>query len=232
MLWAPPWGHLSTYHRNMLSMDDTPVERKLIRGISHVKHNMNFENEIHFIKNSRHMLDAPLPEHQQRIFKMKNHRELYHEEDVNFKKLLSTYIKHINVKYGTRVDETEIFTEMLRQDIVTLKLKDKFNLIRPHQMAKMMGIEFDYERNVSATTPSFPSGHAAQGMMFVVLMAERAPEAFEDPDEYEGLVRYGVDMGRRRVYAGLHYPSDNRGALKMLEMRHDSAVLRDIKNMY
>jgi hypothetical protein len=221
---------MNAYHRKLLTIDETPVDRKIVRGISHVKHNMNFKDEISNIKHARHMLDNPLPEHQRVIFKMNTHRELYREEDVNFKRVLSTYIKHINVKYGVLIDENELFSEMLRHDIVTLKLKDKFNLVRPHQMAKILGIDFDYEQNVSATTPSFPSGHAAQGMMFVVLMKERAPKVFEDAEEYEGLVRYGIDMGNRRIYAGLHYPSDNVGALKMLELL--KVDVEDIKNMF
>ena len=217
-----PWGHMSTYHRDIMAMDETPLDMRLITGISHAKHNMDFRDEIRRIKNARSALDDELPEHQRRIFKMRTHRELYHAEDARFNDVLTTYVAYINGRYGERVDENEVFAEMLKQDAVTLKLKDKFNLVRPHQMAKMLGIDFDYEPNVSATTPSFPSGHATQGLYFMMLMLERAPKAFENPEEYDGLARYAVDVGLRRVYAGLHYPSDNVGAYELVGLRFPS----------
>jgi acid phosphatase (class A) len=51
-------------------------------------------------------------------------------------------------------------------------------------------------------TASFPSGHATRGALLGAILAELAP------DRREALLARGAQIGRDRVIAGVHYPSD------------------------
>ena len=51
-------------------------------------------------------------------------------------------------------------------------------------------------------SPSYPSGHAATGYLWALILAELAP------DRAEVLLRRGVDYGHSRVVCGVHWPSD------------------------
>ena len=69
---------------------------------------------------------------------------------------------------------------------------------------------FSVEGAKSAFTPSIMSGHSLQGLY-------AAPAAYLDqqqqidvlPGARRSLAQFGVDFGDRRVFAGVHYPSDN-----------------------
>lgn len=51
-------------------------------------------------------------------------------------------------------------------------------------------------------TPSYPSGHAARGVVFARVLAELAPE------RREALLQRGLSIGYDRVIGGVHWPSD------------------------
>ena len=52
------------------------------------------------------------------------------------------------------------------------------------------------------TSPAYPSGHAAYGMVYAIILAELAPE------QRSALLERGREIGWNRVIAGVHYPSD------------------------
>lgn len=91
-------------------------------------------------------------------------------------------------------------------------LKREFVRPRPYQTALIFGFDnFHSEVAYSATHSAFYSGHCLEGMLFCAAVAETwmaDPDSFDD-DAFKALKQYAVDFGDRRVFAGVHYPSDN-----------------------
>lgn len=92
-----------------------------------------------------------------------------------------------------------------------LRLKELLQRPRAYQVALMLGVtDFRYQHARSAVSPAMVSGHAMQGLMgrcAGYLKVRRDLERV--PGAPEALEQYAVDIGDRRVYAGVHYPSDN-----------------------
>jgi hypothetical protein len=111
------------------------------------------------------------------------------------------------------------------------KLKSQLQRPRPAQMAWLLGKPSPGQRySSSAWSPSAISGHAFQGLM-ACISVHRAVGGQLSTAEIEQLKRLAVDIADRRVYAGLHYPSDNamswRVALDALgKMRIETATLQ------
>lgn len=92
----------------------------------------------------------------------------------------------------------------------TLPAKDALQRPRPYQMASLQGRAFDYELAKSAVTSAIPSGHCIQGIQGVCMAVLELSAAGVLPSEALARLRqYAVDHGDRRVFAGVHYPSDN-----------------------
>lgn len=90
-------------------------------------------------------------------------------------------------------------------------LKSFMQRPRPYQMAMLLGRLPRYPRHsaFTANTPSMIGGHAlesALGGSFVYLKHRKALERADGVAYWQQLV---VDVGDRRVFAGLHYPSDS-----------------------
>lgn len=92
----------------------------------------------------------------------------------------------------------------------TLPSKREMQRPRPHQVASMKGIKFTRYSAPGAVTSALPSGHAIQGMMGVVsAVVELRPYFKFDAAMLSRLRQYAVDVGDRRVFAGVHFPTDN-----------------------
>jgi hypothetical protein len=73
--------------------------------------------------------------------------------------------------------------------------------------------EFQYELATSADTPSMISGHCLQGIVaFTGAFLDYRREIEEVPGGVASWLQLAVDYGDRRVFAGVHYPSDNIGS--------------------
>lgn len=81
---------------------------------------------------------------------------------------------------------------------------------RPYQMSMALARAFSLEGAKSAFTPSIMSGHSLQGL-FAATAAYLDQQQQIDllPGARRSLAQFGVDFGDRRVFAGVHYPSDN-----------------------
>jgi hypothetical protein len=91
-----------------------------------------------------------------------------------------------------------------------LRFKEYFQRPRPYQTAFVLNREFAYEWAKSAVSPALISGHALQGLIagtrgYVSCLRSLALTA----GATENLMQWCVDVGDRRVFAGVHYPSDN-----------------------
>lgn len=89
--------------------------------------------------------------------------------------------------------------------------KDRLMRPRPLQAALIVGQrEFTSRRAFSGMHSSIVSGHASTGILIRCGVLERW---LDDGDVPEGLLKsfsqYIVDVGDRRVFAGVHYPTDN-----------------------
>ena len=78
-------------------------------------------------------------------------------------------------------------------------LKYMINRARPHQVSDITQFP-----STTAETPSYPSGHAYQAYY----LAKRLGSKY--PDRKEKLESLAEDCAMARVYAGLHYLSDNQ----------------------
>lgn len=92
--------------------------------------------------------------------------------------------------------------------------KSKLRRPRPHQCALLLGVpEFTLDIAKTGFHSSAHSGHCLQGSLLGCAVFERWLDAGFDsaaqPEKAMTLAQYMIDWGDRRVFAGVHYPSDN-----------------------
>ena len=90
---------------------------------------------------------------------------------------------------------------------IPFMLKRGLQRPRPYQMALALGTDrIAPQPSISAWSPSAISGHSFQALMGVLTTYLDFSALAPHRDE---LLRLAVDIGDRRVLAGIHYPSDN-----------------------
>lgn len=124
-----------------------------------------------------------------------------------------------------------------------LAIKLLFQRPRPWTAARVFGMEeFEWHTGTpiahTGVHPAFPSGHCYQGLVHCAHVLQnwrrraRAQGSKVSDDAIAALKQYAVDRGDRRVYAGVHYPTDNIAswllALRLVEHMFDDGV--DAKN--
>mgnify|MGYP001944790454 CR=1 FL=1 len=87
---------------------------------------------------------------------------------------------------------------------IILDLKYHHNRPRPNLVAKLYGLSLDKNKLHldTADSPSFPSGHATQGTLIAKYFANKYP------NHALRFNKLGRDIGKSRVNAKVHYPSD------------------------
>jgi hypothetical protein len=95
-----------------------------------------------------------------------------------------------------------------------LELKLRMQRPRPYQTTLLLApaAAFEYEPAVTAVTPSLVSGHALQAAMALATVVVRLEHQIQQklPQALvEQMQRFFIHVGDRRVFAGVHYPSDN-----------------------
>ncbi len=90
---------------------------------------------------------------------------------------------------------------LLDAGLATYAAKDKYKRLRPFVALKE---EICVPADVPSLTNdgSYPSGHAALGWAWALVLAELAPE------QAQALLMRGVDFGQSRVVCGVHWQSD------------------------
>jgi hypothetical protein len=152
------------------------------------------------------------------------HREFFDEED-DVNKIFGVQYERYDPALPQYLRAGTTFTDILwygcdrKLASLTYQLKGRFQRPRAFQVALVLGRKHDYVWARTGGTPSFVSGHCLQGSLagssaFVLFGRDI------DLVSVEILKQFTVDIGDRRVFAGVHYPSDNLSswytALKLL----------------
>jgi hypothetical protein len=114
-------------------------------------------------------------------------------------KHFSKFLKSKKIKYP----KEEIKKILRNASPIILKLKYHYNRPRPEQLANKMGLAFHAKPLDSARTPSYPSGHSAQGRLIARYLVNKFPKHENE------LMKLGNEIGTGRLVAKVHYPSDD-----------------------
>jgi hypothetical protein len=94
-----------------------------------------------------------------------------------------------------------------------VQLKQYLQRPRAYQLSDSMGKSwFTYHQALQSVSPSMISGHCFKGCTLGVAAFYHATALGCQPPVFDALSRLAVDFGDRRVFAGVHYPSDNLGS--------------------
>lgn len=142
----------------------------------------------------------------------KNQKAVFRLEDTSARGTIDLYLKDVKEQAPDFLDAVRRSVDMgfARLGRTTLRFKQEFQRPRPYQVAFMFGEPFDYEYAASAVTPALVSGHCMQGLFirgYATLINRRTLE--EHLGAVAAMQRYCIEIGDRRVFAGVHYPSDN-----------------------
>ena len=114
-------------------------------------------------------------------------------------KHFKTFFKNKKIDYPQK----ELQTLINDSSSILLKLKYHYNRPRPKQLAKEKGLKFHAERLKTSHTPSYPSGHAAQGRLLARILIDKFPKHENE------IMKLGNEVGTGRLLAKVHYPSDD-----------------------
>jgi len=117
--------------------------------------------------------------------------------------------KEVADKKNIKLDKQEIDKLTDGSASVILKLKKYYNRPRPKDQAKQYGIDMDTLELASMKTPSYPSGHSAQG----ILIGNYLSDKYND----EEFKKIGNEISDARNVARAHYKSDSDMGKKLGE---------------
>ena len=100
--------------------------------------------------------------------------------------------------------------------------KNKFERVRPYQLAEAMNLDFDHMPldSDSMKSPAYPSGHSLQSRLIAEYYVEQYPE------HKKGLIEAADECGEGRIYAGWHYPSDHDAAVNLAKQIYPNITMR------
>ena len=81
--------------------------------------------------------------------------------------------------------------------------KEYFNQLRPYELAREYGIDFEYDKLETIQNRSYPSGHTTQAFY----IATKLSRIF--PDLKKQLFTVAHMVAESRIDSGVHFPSDN-----------------------
>jgi acid phosphatase (class A) len=131
------------------------------------------------------------------------------QKDINSIKehdMVATYAIRDYLEENDLLYDTEDITKIVKTGAgVSRFYKNKFQRIRPWQLAEELGMEInqmDFPSD-SMQTPSYPSGHSLQSRLVAEYYIKKYPE------HRKGLIAAAEECGQGRVKAGWHFPSDH-----------------------
>jgi hypothetical protein len=117
---------------------------------------------------------------------------------------ITDMFKELCSELDVPIDENQIENILNNASGVILDLKYHFNRPRPNLVAKLYGLDLDKNKLHldTADSPSYPSGHATQGTLIANYFANKYPK------HAIRFKKLGRDIGKSRINAKVHYPSD------------------------
>jgi hypothetical protein len=166
--------------------------------------------DLDLLKKLRFNIDQPIASRQTTTL---THRTLFEEEDTG--KPGQRFDKYDQTAPADLVEKLPdaILDAGLMASSISLGLKQRLQRPRPYQVSFNRAIPYTYLLATTAVTPSMVSGHCLEGSMaaagtYVALKADIDVV----PGAADYLQQYLIDIGDRRVFAGVHYPTDNIGS--------------------
>ena len=130
-------------------------------------------------------------------------------QDIQFvkeKDRISKVFEKVCERYGVEYP-TEMVEKLLTDSAgVIIDLKYHFNRPRPAQLAKEYNMKLAEVVLTSMKTPSYPSGHSAQGYLVGLYLAEK----FDDEKLGKELISEAKAISKARNIGRAHYPSDSK----------------------
>ena len=103
------------------------------------------------------------------------------------------------------VDEGKFIQSLIDESApIILKIKKHHNRPRPKKLAKKLGIKMEDIEMESMKTPSYPSGHSAQGVFIGMALSDKYPS------KRNKLMKTARDISKSRNIAHAHYKSDSK----------------------
>ena len=138
------------------------------------------------------------------IENFKINKEKGRELDKDFVKWFLRYAKENDLSF----DKSYIKNLVDDSGKLILRLKKAYDRPRPFQLAPIHGIEISYDKEMqgelgTASTPSYPSGHATQAYMIAGVLSK------DNPDHHDKLMSMAEGVAFSRLQFGVHFPSDN-----------------------
>tara|TARA_S200002703_G_scaffold106745_1_gene92725 strand:+ start:53 stop:580 length:528 start_codon:yes stop_codon:yes gene_type:complete len=103
------------------------------------------------------------------------------------------------------VDEGKFIQKLIDESApLILKIKKHHDRPRPKKLAKKIGIKMEDVEMESMKTPSYPSGHSAQGVLVGMALSDKYPS------KKTKLMKIAKDISKSRNIARAHYKSDSK----------------------
>jgi len=131
--------------------------------------------------------------------KIKSDRKFVEDKDDVFTAFKSVAEKN-NIEYPSKLVKTLIN----ESDEPIMDLKNFYKRPRPKVVAEELGMKLDDIELKTMKTPSYPSGHSAQGFLIGKVLADKYPEASKD------FMKEAKDISYSRNVAKAHYKSDSK----------------------
>ena len=111
---------------------------------------------------------------------------------------------------GIKDYDKKIAAKLIKESApVILELKKHFNRPRPKKLAKKMNIKMKDIEMESMKTPSYPSGHSAQGILIAKVLSDEYPKA------KSAFTKTCKNISYSRNVAHAHYKSDSKMGEKL-----------------
>ena len=104
-------------------------------------------------------------------------------------------------------------------DPLLYKLKNHYNRPRPHQLARALNVEMYPVIGTSASSASYPSGHALDAFNFGKILS------LMYPDHESSIMAFCDKAAFTRIIAGVHYKSDHDFSKEIAKELFDKGVL-------
>lgn len=139
-------------------------------------------------------------------------------------KSFKKFLKSKDLKF-----DEELFDKILKEaGAVILDVKYHYNRPRPFQLNKVYDIDMKNKMMDSMKSPSFPSGHSAQGRLMGEILSYFYPEYKKD------FIEIADDISYSRNMAKAHFPSDTEVGKElgsdMFNFLKDSGYLDSIED--